>query len=323
MPDRAACTSGRGCSAKTEQRLNAAPALRRTARRLVAWATLALALFGSGGCTFISYLGTDERNLHLGKTFYLGGAGTFGHVGTIDVPKGLREAGYRGAIEVFGWQSFVGGTLRDQMDKWRNEGQARRLANRIQEYLDEYPGRRVNIIALSAGTGIVAWALEDLPEKYHVGTVVFMGSSLSRRYDLVTALSHVDDALYNFYSTQDRILRYGIPIAGSVDREFEGPSVAGLYGFAPPNGGGAQVRKLYDRKVRNMPWRRLYARYGYEGGHTDSTSRAFIARFVAPLTLRPIQPREATPASRPAPPEPSTRPPQATPPPAPEPSATP
>jgi len=68
------------------------------------------------------------------------------------------------------------------LDRSRNESEARRLAERIELYMDEFPGRRANIIALSAGTGIATWALEALPSKYHVGPWVSR-SALSRDYD--------------------------------------------------------------------------------------------------------------------------------------------
>jgi len=244
---------------------------------------LAAGLAGLSGCTWISYLGTDPTGSEFGRTYYVGGAGPFGNVGTIDVPKGLRQAGYRGSIEVFAWQSVVGGTLRDQIDRSRNEEQARRLARRIQAYTRRYPGRPVNLIALSAGTGIVTWALENLPDRVHVNTVVFLASSLSRNYDLTRALRHVDNKLYCFYSPDDPILRYAVPIAGSVDRERFSPEVAGLLGFVLPHNASEETTRLYDTRVQNMPYRRHYARYGYRGRHTDTTSVEFIQYVVAPL----------------------------------------
>ena len=35
------------------------------------------------------------------------------------------------------------------------------LAGRIEAYLSEHPGRPVYVIGMSAGTGVVVWALED------------------------------------------------------------------------------------------------------------------------------------------------------------------
>ena len=247
---------------------------------------LALPLLATTGCTWLSYLGTDERGSDRGRIYFVGGAGSVGNVvGTIDVPRGLRQAGYRGSIEVFGWQSVVGGTLRDLMDRPRNEGEARRLAKRIQDYLDQHPGRRVDIIALSAGTGITAWALESLPPDYRVGTVVFLGSALSRTYDLSPALCRIDGHLYAFYSDRDPLLKFGLALTGSVDREFAG--AAGLYGFAPPPEADESARRTYREKLRTRPYRSDYANHGYFGLHADSTSPAFVAKVVYPLLTEP------------------------------------
>jgi pimeloyl-ACP methyl ester carboxylesterase len=229
-------------------------------------------------------LGTDERGAEYGKTFFVGGAGGIGDVvGTVDVPKGLRQAKYRGAIEVFGWQSTLGGTLRDVMDRSRNEREAARLAGRIEEYLDQNPGRRVNIIALSAGTGIATWALEALPAKYHVGTVVYLASALSQEYDLSWAMRHIDGHLYCFCSTHDPVLRLGLPLTGSVDREWALAGSAGLDGFVVPPGASEATQRLYAEKLRVRPYRSEYARHGYFGFHTDCTSPSFIAHVVYPL----------------------------------------
>ncbi|MGE0479589.1 MAG: esterase/lipase family protein [Phycisphaerae bacterium] len=275
-----------------------APPAASRARSRLASACAAILFATQSGCTWVSYLGTDPAGDHRGRTYYLGGAGPLGHVGTIDVPEGLRRAGYRGAIIVFGWQSWVPSTLRDQIDISRNESQAQRLADDIRAYLVAHPDQRVNIIALSAGTGITTWALERLPEEYAVETVIFLGSSLSRNYDLTRALLRVNHRLYNFYSPSDPILRYGVPIAGTVDREFQGPSAAGMFGFVRPDTGDPDTRWVYEQKLRNMAWRRDYKRHGWSGLHTDTTSMRFIQRVVAPLILAS---RERPPVDAPTP----------------------
>jgi len=251
-------------------------------RNLLLLLALAGNLSSVWGCAMLSFLGTDERGRELGRTYFVGGAGSVGNVvGTIDVPKGLRDARYRGSIEVFGWQSALGGTLRDMLDRGRNEAEARRLAERIENYLDQYPGRRVNIIALSAGTGIATWALESLAPKYHVGSVVFLGSAMSREYDLGPALRAINGHLYVFCSERDPLLKYGVLLTGSVDREFTG--AAGLHGFELPSGASEQTRRAYADKLRLCPYKAEYADFGYNGGHTDSTSPKFIAKVVYPL----------------------------------------
>jgi pimeloyl-ACP methyl ester carboxylesterase len=249
-------------------------------RKLALFALIAL-IGPATGCTWISYLGTDSRGAERGMTYYVGGAGYLGQVGTIDVPKGLRAGGYRGATECFGWQSIFGGALRDEIDRDRNEGQAQRLAHRITAYATRYPGRPINVIALSAGTGIAVWAVEELPDTVHVRNVVFLGSSLSHRYDLSRALARIDGQLISFYSDSDPILRYAVPLAGSVDREYDRPG--GLRPFAPPAGAPPELRNAYASKVRNIGYRKAFARYGHFGGHIDGTNAAFVERYIAPV----------------------------------------
>lgn len=252
-------------------------------------ALVAIALLAQTGCSdILAKFGDDSAGIDREITYYLGGAGTLGGIGNGSVREGLRKGRYAGAINVIPWQSWFGDVLRDQIDRTRNQREAQRVADEILDYQQKYPGRRVNIIALSAGTGIATWALERLPAESHVGTVVFLGSSLSRRYDLTDALRHVDGRLYVFYSSTDPILRIGVPLAGTVDREFQGPSAAGLSGFALPAGASHEMIELYNRKLRNMPWKPRYERYGYRGRHTDGTSAPFVAEFIVPLL------REAT-----------------------------
>ncbi len=273
--------------------------------RVLLWLGAACA-WALPGCTWVTYLGTDPSGSKFGKTYYVGGAGPFGHVGTIDVPRGLRRAGYRGAIEVFGWQGVIPSTLRDQMDRSRNEQQSRRLARRIESYLRQHPGRPVNIIALSAGTGVAAWALEALPAEFRVDTVVFLGSSLSRRYDLSPALRRLDGKLYNFYSPDDPVLRFATPLTGSIDRRTRGRSLGGLLGFEAAAEADAATIELYKKHLVNMPYRRRYRRLGYRGMHTDATSPGFVQAVIAPLlgaapvVLEPPDPMGAAPATQPS-----------------------
>ncbi len=240
------------------------------------------------GCNPLSHLdmGTDLRGSQFGRVYYVGGAGPLGNVaGATDVPRGLRKAGYRGSIEVVAWQSTFGGTVRDQVDRERNEDQGRQLARQIVGYARRYPGRPVNIVALSAGTGVATWALEKLPAGVTVDNVVFLASSLSRSYDLGPALMHVTRRLYNFYSPEDPVLRYGMPITGSVD-DYGSSTAAGLFGFEVPAGLSEGRRALYDMRVQNMPYRKQYREYGYRGLHTDGTSADFVQYVIAPLMTK-------------------------------------
>ncbi len=254
---------------------------------LVPAAALATLVCGAG-CNFAARLGTDLEGERFGKTFYVGGAGqVLGNTGSWDVPRGLRQGGYRGAIEVFTWQSPISiVALLDQVARDRNYEQARRLTRKIQDYLDEHPGRPVNIVALSAGTGIAAWALEQLDEGYSINSVFFLASSLSSNYDLSKMLEHVNGRVFNLYSSRDTVLRGMVPLTGTVDRQYRGAGVAGVRGLAIPRRASDETRELYLRYVRNMPWMRLYQRFNHFGGHTHGVRRSFVKNIITPLLLR-------------------------------------
>lgn len=242
------------------------------------------------GCQLVPAISSDDRGVEFGKTFYVSGAGPVGNVtGSGSVRDGLRDARYRGAIEIFGWQALLGGTLRDQIDVGRNRREADRLARRIVAYQNRYPRRPVHLIGLSAGTGIITFALEALPPGHRVEHVVFLGSSLYREYDLDTALRKIRGNLWNIYSPKDRVLRYAVPLTGSVDRGVSGTSVAGLVGLAPPAGATDEQVRRHQQVVNNLGWRERWSRYDYDGGHTDSVEQEFIANVVATLLKRPLR----------------------------------
>ncbi len=109
-----------------------------------------------------------------GKVFYLDGAGNFGF-GKESVPIGLAEAGYQGHVEHFIWTTYMG-PLVDQMNLSHNRRAARVLARRIRTYQRQHPGRPVDLIGLSAGSGVAIFALEALPPENKVDHVVFLPS---------------------------------------------------------------------------------------------------------------------------------------------------
>ena len=213
-----------------------------------------------------------------GITYYLGGAGPVGHVGSWDVPDGLAAGGYEGAVEVFPWQSMIHAA--DQINLERNREKGIELTRRIQEYRRRYPKKQVNIIALSAGTGVATFALEYLPEGANINQVVYLGCSLSAHYDLTRALKRVNGGFYVIHSPYDRILRNVVWYTGTVDRRSASEGVAGLDGFLQPEPPGPDTEVQYS-KLYNVEYREEFSLTGYEGGHTDSTSKEFISQYLA------------------------------------------
>jgi pimeloyl-ACP methyl ester carboxylesterase len=199
-----------------------------------------------------------------GITFYCPGAGNidFGDQG---VRAGLEAAGYRGQVATVVWTVSFNPAI-DQAVKINARAGAAQLARAIERYIDEYPGRPVNVVGLSAGTGVAVFALERLGPKYKVDNVVLLASSLSYDYDVGPALQRVKGRIYNYYSSKDAVLAGPMKVFGTIDGRFgvDGAGAVGLY-----------AAKKNDRVV-NVRWRPDYQRYGYYGGHLDVTAPEFV-----------------------------------------------
>ncbi len=248
---------------------------------------------GGGGGFF------DAPGDEHGKTYYLDGAGNWGF-GLRDVPTGLRNAGYQGNVEAYIWTSSFNPAV-DQINIGMNKLRAAILTGKIQDYLRRFPDNDVNLIALSAGTGIAVWAVEGLSPAYQVNNLILLGSSLSENYDMRKALANIKGKVYVYYSAHDEVLLGAVRAIGTVDRG--GTESAGLGGLHPPGGGRG--------KIVNIGWRPKYERYGWTGAHTDATSEPFIRQYVSrhiipqkarrPSVTRPSttdQTTQRTPAAR-------------------------
>ncbi len=242
---------------------------------------LGLQFFAAIGCApAVRMLAETQQygDRKRGITFYVGGAGPIGNVGSLDVPGGMADAGYEGAVEIFTWQGFT--HAGDQMNLSRNRLKAAELAEEIRKYRRLYPREKVNIIALSAGTGIATFAIEHLPEGAWIDRAVFLGCSMSSKYDMTRALRRVNDAIYVIYSRSDPVLNNLVRYTGTVDRGSGEEGIAGLRGFLPPDRLGPDTEVQYLKLV-NVKHRYDFADAGYEGGHVDCTNRSFISRYIA------------------------------------------
>lgn len=229
-------------------------------------ALLGLLALGAGGCQRPTF----TWRARAGLTVYCHGAGNldFAHRSIRD---GLLAAGHRGQVYSYVWtMSFVPPV--DQVVRPWVEKRAEGLARLIETYQQRYPGRPVNLIGLSAGSGVVVWALEKLPPGHGVDNVVLLSSSLSADYDLRPALAHVKGKLYNFYWPGDPLLG-NIVKKGffTVDGRFRAQS-AGLVGF-----------RQADERVENIHWEPLEKTLANYRGHTDCTRAEFVRDEIAPL----------------------------------------
>jgi pimeloyl-ACP methyl ester carboxylesterase len=212
-----------------------------------------------------------------GLTFYCPGVGNM-DLGDAGIRAGLERAGYRGQVARVTWSLSFNPAI-DQTVRLFAQIGAKRLAGYIQEYMDAYPGREVNLVGLSAGTGVAMWALESLRPEYRVNNVVFISSSLSHTYDAKRALQNVKGKIYNYCSPRDAVLAGPMKVFGSIDGVYM-EDAAGAVGFRAPPG--------LEARVVNIPWNSQFERYGYYGGHYDGTSPDFVAAIIAPHIVNDV-----------------------------------
>ena len=231
----------------------------------------------AGSARFVNLAGGDGYD--RGLVVCLSGAGAM--AGEVDrFRQGLLDGGVRCAIESFEWSS--GMLMVDQVDMEANKAKARVLARRIEEYRAQHPDCPVHLVGVSAGTGLIVWALEDLTPECPVDNVVLIASSLSQEYDLAAALKNVRGRLYSHYSPIDMVLAVGVPLTGTVDRT-PGPS-AGLHGFQPPARAGEDTLGLYDYRLSQVGWTAKDAALGHLGDHLGGTQPAYVRERIANLT---------------------------------------
>jgi len=230
------------------------------------------------GCSQVNY--TSPERYDRGLVVCLSGAG--GMVGECDrMRDGLASGGVDRAIEVFDWSR--GDVLSDQVSVESNRRMAGTLARRLESYMTEHPGRPVHLMGISAGTGLVVWALEDLQQGFQAEGAVLMASSLDTKYNLGPALAKVRDHIYSFGSPVDPVLSLGVTVAGTVDRG--GGLGGGLVGFSPPATASDADKNAYKQKLSLVTWWPGDWVLGNTGTHLGSTSPAFVRVKIAPLIM--------------------------------------
>lgn len=277
------------------------------ARRHIETLFLPILLTAAPGCI----LGNRPMLVHTGSrndqlTLYLDGAGNYGF-GKESVPLGLADAGYQGHVQHYIWTTYLGAVM-DQVYYSHNRREGQKLARRIEAFLDEHPDGQLNIVALSAGTGIAVFALEELQPGYQIENAVLLSSSLSSDYDLTRAIGHVRGYIYFFWSPKDPVLRGVVPWLGTVDRASRHTPAAGAWGAVPPLNASAKTRQLYRDHVRNRQWYPEVSQGPWRLYHAGSIDRDVIRDLVAPVLLH-TPPRPANePKNAASPPVPRTPP---------------
>lgn len=274
---------------------------------------LCAALVALTGCSAPGYLRSRDRYKH-GVVFVLPGI-EGKSVWNRNIALGLDEGGVRSAIEVYDWTLGVpGATVLNITSHDRNRREAARLARRIVEHRDRYPGSPVYLIGHSAGGGVAAFALEALPPGRQIDQAILLAPALSPEYNLTTALRRTRAGILNLYSELDvGFLLLGTTAVGTADRSHS--ASAGCVGFRVPGGLSKAEQTLYTSKLRQVEWNTRLRKYGASGTHMGWASREFAREYLAPIILRNTSAQAARVAADEAPDAPALEPERIAPPP--------
>lgn len=200
---------------------------------------------------------------------------------------GLRDTEWDATFVGYDWTCRDPG-LDALLARERNEGEAKKISEKLAEHIRANPDQRVILTSHSGGTGIAVWALEGLPENVVIDTLVLMSPAISPTYDLSKALEHVRGKCYVFSSTLDTlVLGAGTKVFGTIDGVKT--ESAGLNGFVKPDGAEA---KQYAKLV-SIPYDAAWMRYGNIGDHIGVLSRRFAREITAPLLREGTMPTRA------------------------------
>jgi hypothetical protein len=192
---------------------------------------------------------------------------------------GLKHAAamYGLAIEfaVINWGHGYRTIVKDQIDFAHAKRQGVWLADEIARSRREQPGRRIVLLAHSAGPAVALPAAERLPPGT-LDRIILLAPSISTGYDVRPALAASREGMDVFCSRRDIwALGFGIRLVKTTDNRKTGDA-AGRYGFKIGD---------CDGRLRQYFWSRDLAWTGHDGGHYGSYAPAHAKLFLFPKIL--------------------------------------
>jgi pimeloyl-ACP methyl ester carboxylesterase len=183
---------------------------------------------------------------------------------------------------VFLWSHGYRRLLLDQIGTTHARSQGLRLAREILERKMNEPGRRVVLVAHSAGCAVALAACEQLPIDA-VDRVLLLAPSVSTSYDIRPTLWSAKEGVDVFCSKKDWVaLGFVVRVVGTTDNFWSG-SAAGRFGFKPkkPNA----LADAEQARLRQHFWSEDVAWTGHTGGHHGMHEPAFLQTFLMPLLV--------------------------------------
>jgi pimeloyl-ACP methyl ester carboxylesterase len=180
-------------------------------------------------------------------------------------------------LTVFPWSHGYRQLYKDQTDWAHARAQGARLAAAVREYQAAEPGRRVVVVAHSAGCAVALTAAEVLPPDT-IDRMILLAPSVSTGYNIRPALWSSREGLDVFCSKKDWVaLGFVTRVVGTMDRI--GAKAAGRHGFQT----GGSLSDGEVNRLRQHFWTPEVAWTGYTGGHHGMFAPAFLHAYVFPL----------------------------------------
>jgi hypothetical protein len=182
----------------------------------------------------------------------------------------------------FPWSHGYRRLLLDQVGTTHARAQGRRLAQLILDRKAQEPGRRVVVIAHSAGCAVALAACDILPMDA-IDRVILLAPSVSTGYDIRPTLWSAKEGVDVFCSKKDWIaLGFVVRVVGTTDNFWSG-SAAGRFGFKPK--GTTALADLEQARLRQHFWSPEVAWTGNTGGHHGVHAPTFVQMYLMPLML--------------------------------------
>lgn len=247
------------------------------------------ALCGSWWCRTIDHLSTDERSA-AGLVIVLPGIEGLSTL-NLDIARGLALGGVPCAIEVHDWTT---GRAVFSIYHLRSESlharQTVRLAARIRDYQDEFPGRPVVLVGHSGGAALI---LETLPllEDRKISGAILLAVAVSRAFDTAPARRNTEHGFWSFHSPFDWFqLGLGTFVLGT----FQGKHTisAGMLGFRetePEEPVSGEMTPSVIAPLRQIGHRFSMVKSWHIGGHWGCANQLFAAEWLAPIVMEACQ----------------------------------
>ena len=175
-------------------------------------------------------------------------------------------------LRQFYWSHGYRRIVSDQTDYVHARRQGERLAEVIQD--EAKAGRRIVIVAHSAGTAVALAAAEKLPPG-SINRLVLLAPSVSNKYDPRPAAKACKEGIDVFCSSRDIwALGVAMRIVGTTDSRH-GSQAAGRYGF----------EGISDDRIHQYFWTKDWNALGHTGGHYGCYAPEFAKAHLLPLFL--------------------------------------